>query len=57
MTGRNSSATERGLSLVAQGVPLLRAARIAGVDPRTLTRARARLRLPPLPMGRPRATA
>ena len=54
MTGRASSATEHGLALVAHGVPLLRAARIAGVDPRTLTRARARLGLAPLPMGRPR---
>jgi hypothetical protein len=53
MTARQSSATERGLALIAAGLPLRRAAMAAGVAPSTLVRARARAGLPALQRGRP----
>lgn len=57
MSGKQSQATGLGLLLVAQGVPLRTAAARVGVSPSTLVRARARLDLPALPAGRPRAAA
>lgn len=53
MTGRPSAATERGLRLIAKGVPLRTAAERVGVSPSTLVRARQRAGLEPLPAGRP----
>lgn len=53
MTGRNSSATDRGLQLIADGMPLLRAAAAVGVAPSTMRRARRRAGLPPLPQRAP----
>lgn len=55
MTGRPSAATERGMRLIAKGVPLRTAAERVGVSPSTLVRARARANLPALPRGRPAA--
>jgi len=55
MSGKQSQATDLGLLLVAQGVPLRTAAAKVGVSPSTLVRARARLGLPALAPGRPRA--
>lgn len=45
--------TLRGLELIEQGVPLRRAAEMAGVSTSTLTRARLKLGAEPLPKGRP----
>ena len=45
--------TLRGLELIEQGVPLRRAAEMAGVAVSTLTRARLKLGAPGLPKGRP----
>lgn len=53
MSGRQSEAATRGLELIAQGVTLREAARIAGVAPSTLIRARKRSGLEPLKRGRP----
>ncbi len=53
MSGRQSSATDRGLKLIAQGIPLRTAAQRVGVAPSTLVRARQRAGLAPLPAGRP----
>lgn len=54
MAGRQSSATDRGLKLVAQGVPLRTAAAKVGVSASTLVRARQRAGLEALQAGRPR---
>jgi hypothetical protein len=44
MSGRMSAATERALARVAKGAVPLHAARIEGIDPRTMYRALARQR-------------
>ena len=41
----------QGLALIAEGTPLREAARTVGVAPSSLTRARKRAELPPLPRG------
>ena len=53
MTARQSAATDRGLRLIARGVPLRTAAERVGVAASTLVRARKRANLEPLPKGRP----
>ncbi len=53
MSGQQSAATDRGLKLIAQGVPLRTAAARVGVSPSTLVRARERAGMAPLPKGRP----
>lgn len=53
MPGQQSAATDRGLKLVARGVPLRTAAQRVGVAPSTLVRARQRAGLEPLAAGRP----
>lgn len=53
MTARQSAATDRGLRLIARGVPLRTAAERVGVAASTLVRARKRAGLAPLPKGRP----
>ena len=53
MTARQSAATDRGLRLIARGVPLRTAAARVGVAASTLVRARKRANLEPLPKGRP----
>lgn len=52
MSGRESAATLRGLKLIESGMSLSEAAKSAGVALSTLTRARQRAGLPPLPAGR-----
>ena len=53
MTARQSAACDRGLRLIARGVPLRTAAQLVGVAASTLVRARKRASLGPLPKGRP----
>lgn len=53
MTARQCAATDRGLRLIARGVPLRTAAQRVGVAASTLVRARRRAGLAPLPKGRP----
>lgn len=53
MTARQSAACDRGLRLIARGVPLRTAAQRVGVAASTLVRARKRANLGPLPKGRP----
>ena len=53
MTARQSAACDRGLRLIARGVPLRTAAQRVGVAASTLVRARKRAGLAPLPKGRP----
>lgn len=55
MSGRQSSATERGLKLIAKGVSVREAAEKVGVAPSTLTRAKKRAGLEPGKAGRPPA--
>ena len=54
MSGKQTSATDRGLLLIAQGVPLRTAALRVGVSKSTLVRARQRAGLEPMRRGRPR---
>lgn len=53
MTARQASATDRGLKLLAKGMPLREAAAKVGVAPSTLTRAKRRAGMPPGKAGRP----
>lgn len=52
MSGQQSAATDKGLKLIAKGVPLRTAAERVGVSTSTLVRARQRAGLDPLPRGR-----
>ena len=55
MSGRQSEAATRGLELIAKGTTLREAAKLAGVAPSTLVRARKRAGLEPLKPGRPQS--
>lgn len=57
MSGQQSAATERGLRLIAKGLPLRTAAARVGVSASTLVRARKRAKLAPLARGRPKPVA
>jgi len=53
MTARQTEAAERGLALIAAGVPLREAAQRVGVAPSTLSRAKKRAGMPAGRSGRP----
>lgn len=57
MTARQTEAAERGLLLIAQGVPVRVAAKQVGLAPSTLSRAKRRAGMEPGKAGRPAKTS
>lgn len=53
MSGKQHPDTLRGLALIAAGTPVREAARLVGVAPSTLTRAKAAAGMPAKRPGRP----
>lgn len=57
MTGKQTEAAVRGLELIAQGVPVRKAAEMVGLHPGTLSRAKKRAGMEPKKPGRPAKSA